>query len=290
MIESLLPKSSFTGLDGIAHLATGGESPMLCTHLDAVQQFMRDKSQGEPSRQLQEAVMEEARQRCATLFKVPARDLTFLSSATEGINVLCYGLKWEAGDNVVVADVEFPSGILPWTKLKRLGVDIRVVKHKQWVISEQDVLAQVDDRTKVVAMSQVSMFTGQHMDVAMLSKSIRDAGAIFLMDATHAAGVVPVDANHADIMVSSCYKWMLGTHGTAVFYYNRERMASLSPPFRCIWPGNDDTNRRSSPRRQYQFYGIECRFSALHSGKKRRAGLGSLWSVRTRQGFCSCPQ
>ena len=231
MIDSLIPKSSFVGLDGIAHLATGGESPMLCSHLDAIQQFMQDKGRGEPSRGLQAEVMEQARARCATLFKVPQDDLTFLSSATEGINVLCYGLEWEAGDNVVVADVEFPSDILPWTKLKNQGVEVRVVKHDQWVINELDILSQVDEKTKLVAMSQVSMYTGQHMDIAMLSKGIRDAGALFLLDATHAAGVVPVDANYADIMVSSCYKWLLGTHGTAVFYCNHERLASLSPPF-----------------------------------------------------------
>ena len=231
MVDSLIPKSSFVGLDGIAHLATGGESPMLRTHLDVVKKFMADKGQGEPSRDLQDAVMDQARQRCATLFKVPADDITFLSSATEGVNVLCYGLEWQAGDNVVVADVEFPSDILPWTKLKNSGVEIRVVKNNQWVISEQDVLSKVDDRTRVVAISQVSMFTGQHMDVALLSQGIRDAGAIFLLDATHAAGVVPVDANYADIMVSSCYKWLLGTHGTAVFYCNHDRLASLLPPF-----------------------------------------------------------
>ena len=56
MIESLIPKSAFTGLDGNAHLATGGESPMLRSHLDVLQQFMRDKSQGEPARELQAAV------------------------------------------------------------------------------------------------------------------------------------------------------------------------------------------------------------------------------------------
>ncbi len=231
MVDSLITKSDFVGLENKAYLATGGEAPMLRSHLDVMQQFMLDKSSGEPGRDLQAAVMEQARSKCATLFKVPAQDLTFLSSATEGINTLCYGLEWQAGDNVVVADVEFPSDILPWTTLKNLGVEIRIVRNKQWVISEQDILDQVDERTRVVAVSQVSMFTGQHMDVDLLSRGIRAAGAIFLLDATHAAGVVPVNAGLADICVCSCYKWMLGTHGTAVFYWNRETLPDLAPPF-----------------------------------------------------------
>jgi selenocysteine lyase/cysteine desulfurase len=231
MIESLINKSEFIGLDNIAHLATGGEAPMLRSHHQVLQQFLSDKSAGEPARDLQAQVMEQARGKCATLFKVPPQDLTFLSSATEGINTLCYGLQWQPGDNVVVADVEFPSDILPWANLKEKGVEVRIVRNRDWVIDEHDILSQIDEKTRVVAVSQVSMFTGQHMDVALLSRGIRDAGAIFLMDVTHAAGVVPVDASLADIAVSSCYKWMMATHGTAVFYWNRQTLPDFAPPF-----------------------------------------------------------
>ena len=231
MIESLISKSEFIALDNIAHLATGGEAPMLRSHQQVLQQFLSDKSAGEPARDLQAQVMEQARGKCATLFKVPPQDLTFLSSATEGINTLCYGLQWQPGDNAVVADVEFPSDILPWANLKEKGVEVRVVRNRDWVIDEHDILSQIDEKTRVVAVSQVSMFTGQHMDVALLSRGIRDAGAIFLMDVTHAAGVVPVDASLADIAVSSCYKWMMATHGTAVFYWNRQTLPNLAPPF-----------------------------------------------------------
>jgi selenocysteine lyase/cysteine desulfurase len=75
------------------------------------------------------------------------------------------------------------------------------------------------------------MFTGQRMDVQKLSDGIRRAGAVFLMDATHAAGVVPVDASVADVVVCSCYKWLLGTHGTAIFYVNSDTLPDLAPPF-----------------------------------------------------------
>ena len=48
---------------------------------------------------------------------------------------------------------------------------------------------------------------------------------------THAAGVVPVEARYADIVVSSCYKWLMGVHGVVIFYWNRERLPDLDPPF-----------------------------------------------------------
>jgi len=231
MITPLIPKSDFVGIEDIAHFAVGGEAPMLRSHMDAMMQFMKDKSAGAPSRDLQAQTMENARQKCADLLKVSSEEVTLLSSASEGINNIAYSLDWKPGDNVVLADVEFPSDILPWTTLSDRGVDIRIVRHKNWIVEEQDVLDQINDNTRVVAISQVSMFTGQQIDVALLSRGIRQTNALFLLDITHAAGVVPVDAKYADIVVSSCYKWLLGTHGTAIFYWNRTQLPKLAPAF-----------------------------------------------------------
>ncbi len=231
MLESLIPKSEFIGLETIVNLAAGGETPMLKSHENAIQQFMQDKSRGELARKLEADRVDQARAKCARLFSVPERDITFLSSASEGINNVAYGLQWESGDNVVIADVEFPSGILPWTQLQRFGVEVRIVRHRDWFIHEEDIAAQIDERTRVVAISHVSMFTGQRINLQSLSRLVRSSNALLLLDATHAAGVVAVDASLADIMVSSCYKWMLGVHGAAVFYVNRETLPDFRPPF-----------------------------------------------------------
>ncbi len=227
----LIPKSAFNGLEDIVHLATGGESPMLKSHQTAINQFIEDKAQGERARVRQAEVVERTRQKCGKLLSVDPKNITFLSSASDGINVIAYGLDWQPGDNVIIADVEFPSDVLPWTKLANREVEIRIVRHKDWQISLDDIAAQIDDRTRVVAISHVSMFTGQRIDLPTLSDLVRSSNALLLLDATHAAGVVPVDARYADIMVSSCYKWLLGVHGSAVFYWDRERLPDLLPPF-----------------------------------------------------------
>ncbi|MFT5219953.1 MAG: cysteine desulfurase/selenocysteine lyase [Planctomycetota bacterium] len=231
MIEPLIAKSKFLGIDDYAHLCAGGESPMLKSHESVFHQFMLDKARGETARELEAAKLNRARDKCAQLFNVKADGITFLSSASEGINNIAYGLDWQAGDNVVVADVEFPSGILPWTRLEDRGVEIRIVRHRRWQTELDDIAELIDERTRVVAISHVSMFTGQRIDLPALSSMVRASNALLLLDATHAAGVVPVDASLADVMVSSCYKWLLGTHGAAVFYLNRDRVPDFKPPF-----------------------------------------------------------
>ncbi|HEV7213766.1 MAG TPA: aminotransferase class V-fold PLP-dependent enzyme, partial [Chloroflexota bacterium] len=57
----------------------------------------------------------------------------------------------------------------------------------------------------------------------------RAAGVVFLLDATQSLGVLPVPAGAADFVVSSTYKWLLGTHGLGVFYWNRERRPEVQP-------------------------------------------------------------
>ncbi|MFT5113238.1 MAG: cysteine desulfurase/selenocysteine lyase [Parasphingorhabdus sp.] len=231
MTEALIAKSEFIGLETQANLSAGGETPMLKSHETAIQQFMWDKSRGELARELEAQKVEQARGKCAQLFSVESSDITFLSSSSEGINNVAYGLDWQAGDNVVIVDVEFPSGILPWTRLEKFGVEVRIVRHKNWFIDEADIAAQIDDRTRVVCVSHVSMFTGQRLNLASVSKLVRSSNALFLLDASHAAGVVNVDASLADVMVSSCYKWLMGVHGCAVFYVNSKRLPDFQPPF-----------------------------------------------------------
>jgi len=221
----------FAGLETVVHLAAGGESPMLLSHQEVFHEFMKDKAKGEPARALLEEALVRTTEKCAQLMSVESRDVTFLGSASDGINAVLYGLDWNAGDNVVIADVEFPSGVFPWTGLQQAGVEIRIVKHRQWVVDPADIESMVDERTRIVLVSHVSMSTGQRIDIKRLSEFTRPTQARLVIDATHALGVVTVDAALADVVVSSCYKWLLGVHGAAVFYWNRDTFPELQVPF-----------------------------------------------------------
>ena len=228
----LIAKDEFVGLGDTAHFVSGGESPSLVSHQDAVARFFADKALGEESRARMEATYDACKEKAARLFGVSPDEISFLAHSSDGINMVAHGLKWEPGDNVVVADVEFPSDILPWLRLRDQGVEVRVVRHESWQIGLDALAAQIDEHTRLVAMSQVSYFTGQRHDMEELADTVRSKNnkTLLLVDATHAAGVVPVEAYHADVVVSSCYKWLLATHGVGIVYLNRERMAFLQPP------------------------------------------------------------
>ncbi|MEE2709305.1 MAG: aminotransferase class V-fold PLP-dependent enzyme [Gemmatimonadota bacterium] len=227
----LIPASEFIGLEGLTHLCAGGETPMLKSQMDVVDRFFKDKVWGEESRERFETTSLQCKEKVGKLLHVNAAEIALLAHSSEGVNLMAHALPWEAGDNVLVADVEFPSDVLPWKRLEKLGVEVRVVENKDWEIRLEDIDAAMDARTRLVAISHVSYFTGQRLSLPDLADLVHARGALLHVDATHAAGVVPVEAYHADTLVSSCYKWLLAVHGAGVFYWNRDRLPELEPPF-----------------------------------------------------------
>ena len=48
---------------------------------------------------------------------------------------------------------------------KKMGVEVRLVPHRNWRVYEEDLLDNVDERTRVLAVSQVSFYTGQNLNL-----------------------------------------------------------------------------------------------------------------------------
>jgi selenocysteine lyase/cysteine desulfurase len=246
MQKPLLSPDAFVGLDGVTHLCTGGEAPWLRAQADVYQDFARLKSGGEEGRREIYRIGESCRVKMGRLWDVGSDRVAFTPSASEGMSWLARGLDWRQGDNVVTTSIEFPSVAYAWRNLKSRGVDIRFVPHRDWVVAEEDLVAAVDDRTRVLAVSQVSFYTGQCLDIEALASGLRRVGTIgrevlLAVDATHASGVVRVPAGVTDLCVSSSYKWMLATHGVAPCYLSpraEERVGDSSFGWHnlAVWP------------------------------------------------------
>lgn len=228
----LAPLEDFANLDGVVHLAAGSESPPLRTQLDAITRWYAIKGAGGaqmPQAAERSAVYQRCKAEAATLLGVPADDLAFVSSTAEGASQVAHSLPWRAGDNVVVEDAEFLSSLLPWSRLGPRGVEVRVVRHAAWTPDEAEIAAAVDERTRVIAVSQVNYLTGVHRDLARLRALADRTGALLYADVTHAAGAVQAPAAICDFAVSSTYKWLLGLQGVAVLMWNRARVPDLEP-------------------------------------------------------------
>lgn len=226
---SLLAKEAFIGIGDCTYLYTGAEAPILHAGRDALMTYASAKSRAAAGREEQLEMERRCRDQIARLLGAGPGDIAMLSSASEAINSIANGIDWQLGDNVVVNDIEYPSVVFPWLKQRPHGVEVRVVHHRGWRVETNDLIAAIDERTRVVAVSHVSFLSGFRHDLRVLSEAAHRVGALFVVDATQSLGVVPVDGKLCDFVVASSYKWMLGTHGAAVLYWNREAVPDFVP-------------------------------------------------------------
>lgn len=229
MSGSLLAKELFVGLDGVAHLCTGGEAPWLRAHDEACRRFGALKSGGMAGRDEMFRVAARAREGVARLLGIGAARVAFLAHASEGLNQAVASVEWRVGDNAVFVDLEYPSLVYPVARLRDRGVEPRVVRSRNHRVAIDDLAAAVDGRTRLLLVSQVSYLTGQRLDLARCAEIARSRGAWLAVDVTHALGVAPVDGRLCDFLVSACYKWLLATHGVGVFAYEPARVGELRP-------------------------------------------------------------
>jgi selenocysteine lyase/cysteine desulfurase len=243
-----ISKSLFIGIEHVAHLAAGGEAPVLRSHVDSATRYLLDKGNTMPGRERFFVIVGRARERIAALLGGQAHEVSFLAHASEGLFVASEGIDWRPGDNVVVELSEYPSVLQTWQRLRGKGIEVRAVGETP-VVPFAELEAAVDGRTRAVAVSHVSYLTGARHDLAALRRLADRVGARLVVDASHALGVVPVDGTLCDVVVSCCYKWLFGVHGVGVFFANSRRWPDLAPP----WVGWHSAERDEDWRRRTDY-------------------------------------
>lgn len=229
MYETPLPRQEFAPLENNVWLFTGAESPPARGVIEAVNTYLNNRGDGPAGREENARVEENCKANLASLLQGKAEDIALVSNSSEAISAIALALNLQQGDNVVVTDLEFPSGILPWLALQEIGVEVRVTSHRDFHIEPVDIMRRVDERTRLVLCSHVSYLSGARLDYQSLYALLQETDALFALDATQSLGVVPVDMRHADFVVCSSYKWLLGLHGAGVLALNAARVEKLSP-------------------------------------------------------------
>ncbi|NKC16416.1 MAG: aminotransferase class V-fold PLP-dependent enzyme [Gammaproteobacteria bacterium] len=231
MMNSLSPLENYCADPAITYLRTAAQGLLPTSARAAMEAYIASRTGQEDGSQGQ--VYGACKRRLADLLGADEDSIAFVSSTSDACSLI-YGLiDWRAGDNVVVIDdtMEFPSVTLPAHRLATRGVQVRVVRPEQWHVSSEAIAARTDSRTRLVFVSHVSYRSGFRLALPELASHIRKAsGAWLAVDASQSLGVTPADARVCDFVVATAFKWMLGAHGAAVLYWNRERVPQASPP------------------------------------------------------------
>lgn len=169
-------------------------------------------------------VTENVRKRLAALVGADPSEIALTNSATQGIATVATGLGLKAGDEVVIASNNFPSNLLTWLHLRRLGVRVTVLKPVEGNLRIEDVAVALTPRTKVLALDWVSYTSGVRIDLAALGELAHRQGSIFVVDGTQGVGALElnVHALPVDGLAVAAYKWLLGPYGTGFVYLTPE--------------------------------------------------------------------
>ena len=161
-------------------------------------------------------------------------EIVFTKGGTEAVNLVAatLGLGLEAGDEIVLSEMEHHANIVPWHFLReRKGVVLRFVPVTDDGRLDMDAYrALLGPRTRMVALSHMSNVLGTINPAREIVEAAHAAGVPVLLDGCQAIVHAPVDVQALDVdfYVFSGHK-LYGPTGIGILYGKAERLAALPP-------------------------------------------------------------
>jgi selenocysteine lyase/cysteine desulfurase len=198
----------------------------------------------------------------ARLINTSSENISAGSSATELLSSLAWAVSPTKDQNVVSTRIVFPSTVYPWQRVANsTGCEVRLANDNNNFVNVDDIIDLIDQNTKVVCVSHVEFSNGQAFDLDLLSQAAHEHDALFVVDATQSAGVIPIDVKKTpiDVLVAGAYKWLCGPFGAAFMYITSELLDKLEPGlvgFRShenMWDLNASRLEYSKDAKKFEF-------------------------------------
>lgn len=170
---------------------------------------------------------EDARETVARFLSAEPSKTILTKNTTEGINLIANSYPWEAGDHIVTTLLEHHSNLLPWLRLQKKGVNVTVVNpDSMGIIDISTIESAFTEKTKLVAITQISNVFGSIQDVKGVTKIAHRNGIKVLIDGAQSAGHMPVNLKDldCDFFATAGHKGLLGPQGTGVLYIKEPEM------------------------------------------------------------------
>jgi cysteine desulfurase/selenocysteine lyase len=169
---------------------------------------------------------EAARASIARLIHAEPQDIAFVPNAAAALGLVLSGLAFLTGGNVVTLEDDFPN--YQYVAAARKCTPERLFE-------------SVDDRTRLIALSEVNYATGFRPPLAEISRFARDCGVPLFVDGSQSTGALQFDVRKTpvDVLAVHGYKWLLSPTG-AGFMYISPQMRSRLPPSVIGWRSHQD--------------------------------------------------
>lgn len=212
-------------------LAHAGDCPLPRRVAEAVARYANQCSEGDQEKFVYPAALEEGRRLAGQLLGCQPDEVAFVGPTSLALSLLASGLKFRRGDNLLIYFDDYPSNVYPWMALAAQGVEVRLMNVRELgVIRPRDVLGQVDENTRLVALASCHFISGYRLSLSAIGQALRERGILFCVDGIQTLGAFPTTVEHVDMLAADAHKWLLGPCGAGLLYVRRTVMDRINPP------------------------------------------------------------
>jgi L-cysteine/cystine lyase len=208
-------------LENFAYLNAGAVGPVSAHSDEAMAAAAQDAvANGRASHHAFVARMEMrdvVRDRVASLIGVAPDNVALTTSTTQGCEIVVGGFGLHPGDEVVTTDAEHP-GLEGTLAASPATIRVAPVLGKSDADVVEAILAEVTERTRLIALSHVLWLNGQVLPITEIR---RRSGLPLLVDGAQSVGAIDVTASDADFYTVSGQKWLCGPELTGALYVAR---------------------------------------------------------------------
>ncbi len=163
-------------------------------------------------------------------------EIIFTRNTTESLNLVAYSYGLNnlcPEDEIVVSIMEHHSNMLPWQMVARqTGAKLIYLEcEKDGSLSEAKLDEAFSDKTRLVAITQVSNVLGRPTPVEEIVRRARKSNAVVVLDAAQSSPHMPIDVQKLDVdfLAFSGHK-LMGPMGIGVLY-GKKKLLKAMPPF-----------------------------------------------------------
>jgi selenocysteine lyase/cysteine desulfurase len=178
---------------------------------------------------------QDLKQRYGQLIGAAASEIAYTANTSDGENIVVMGMELpRRGGNIVIDELHFTTSLYMYKELEKKGVELRIVKHRDWAIDVNDMDRAIDKNTRLVSLALVSNVNGFMHDAKSVSALAHARGAYLFADIIQAVGAVPIDmrALGIDFASAGTYKWLMGERGIGFLYVREDLQGTVLPTTR----------------------------------------------------------
>lgn len=230
LTDERLRQDEFPVCRSKAYLAHAGVAPLARCAADAIGHYSFMAAQDDQETWLPKLHRATRESASRLLAGSQPEEIAFVGPTSLALSYIAGGLTFRRNDNIVIYHDDFPSNVYPWMALAAQGVKVRYLNTRELGrIRPVDVLGQVDENTRLVALGSAHFIAGWRIDLDAIGKALRARGILFCVDAMQTLGAFPISVAHVDFLAADGHKWLLSPCAAGLLYVRKEMQDKLRP-------------------------------------------------------------